>query len=126
MIIPTISASVLIRLTVLNLMTSIKFGDQTQLKGMKIKGMTRVNTADDDVDNFDNQQRYVTLKQGATLHFDKFPISEMKTKERADTFSLKSEKPIDWANSLIEWNTPLAGLPTEGKYITFLVFYEKA
>ncbi len=125
MIIPILSPSVLVRVLATNGMSNVKFGEQTQLKGMKIKGMVRVNTGADDIDTSNTQEKYVTLKIGATLHFDKFPTSFLK-KESTDTYSLVSERPVNWADSYIEWATPLTGVPTEGKYITFLVFYEPA
>ena len=120
MIIPLASTSLLLTVNVQNGQKSIKFGEVTEMKGRKLKGMMKYDVTG----GFYNGPQYITLDIAKNLHFRKFPLDLMRYGNKPDSFSLTSEKVIDWSNSYVEWDTPAVGLPPEGQDITFVVFYE--
>ncbi len=120
MIIPLASTSLLLKVNVQNGQTKIKFGEVTELKGRKLKGMMKYDVTG----GFYNGPQYITLDIGKNLHFRKFPLDLMRYGNKPDTFSLTTEKVVDWSNSFVEWEMPASGLTSAGEDITFIVFYE--
>lgn len=120
MIIPLASTSLLLKVKVENGNTNVKFGEITEMKGRRLKGLMKYNVAG----GFDNGPQYITLDIEKILHFRKLPLDLITFGGVKDRFSLTSEKVVDWANSFVEWDTPASALPPEGRYITFVVLYE--
>ena len=113
------SASTTVALKVKAGETSVVFGEQNLITDKKITGILRIDGGAVLGSNAFYPGELLTLKIGNKNHIEKLP-TYMIVPGGSDTFSIVSEKPVNWADSFIQWKN---AAPIDA-VICFLVFYE--